>query len=31
MTDNKKKKRPYRVHLLAQMRYSRLIKLPPIL
>ena len=25
------KKRPYRVHLLAQMRYSRLIKLPPIL
>ena len=23
--------RPYRVHLLAQMRYSRLIKLPPIL
>ena len=24
-------KRPYRVHLLAQMQYSRLIKLPPIL
>ena len=29
MTDNKK--RPYRVHLLAQMRYSRLTKLAPIL